>query len=291
MSRYSVFLNIQFEHEYYAENLNNSISVSPSSGSTELLKHAGLLGKYDNGRFSLFGNEKSTDYLLAYLADWLENAPDDASEPTLMFMLRAIDAYLYNATENMPTPNNHYWFVSNCTMHENTPNALFDSVSLDQSQHLPWSESKRASVSEEARDISSIIALVEVSLFKLLDALSAQTFLDFRIKIAARKTYWQYWFYSQHEAVLTLQIQDLGGEVSFIQDGNKTFNNQEFTGFISDRLISLRQDPQQHFQLNLIKNNEQHLVINQLPSASAQTVQVKRVNSELTLVSEMFIYL
>lgn len=260
--RYNPFLTIEIDHPYFNGGNKAPISISPTIKTTHFFSRYGLLMKQAQGTIVLFA--PSTVPLVGLF----EKVVHDVEMHFLDFEMRPEDPFYSNYT-NLPKPS----YV--CSIYSTAR-------TLDQIEH------ESIDLFPEFKAVQSFdsIGKIHIELIVLIRILKTNKAAKFIPKMEARSTLWQYNIitriaFNELAIVSDSDVQFSEPTEVLLQDGVKACQ------FASKVLIPCRAIPEYSFRLS--QNGS--LIINELPSPSLGSIEIRLIDSVPIAYSPIFVYL
>lgn len=265
MSAYRSLLSVSVRHDFFVSPEDCGLHFVPTAGTADWLRRSRCLVRAEAGRLRVLHDG----------SPWADGDADHGV--TLDFLIHATDPLIHNVTEDLPADAGLV--------------AQFDSSSDAPAEGgAPETLQRSGDRSRPGLPLGAAPPCMAVTLrLRLPDLVAGRHWL---LPLAARRTTWKYLFTGPWTQQ-AMEVIDLAGKITFERAEDETLADGTRAVAIRSRSrIAIGERAAYQFQLRRTARarNQDPVLVDRLPLASAQQFALERRGSESALVSEILVH-
>jgi hypothetical protein len=265
MSAYRSLLSVSVRHDFFVGPAGCGLHFVPTAKAADWLRRSGCLVRAEVGRVLVLHDG----------SPWSDRGA--AQGVTLDFLIHATDPLIHNVTEDLPAD------ASLVAHFDSSPDVAAEGGAVETLR-------RSADRSRPGLPLGAALPCMAVTLrLRPADLVTGRHWL---LPLAARRTTWKYLFAGPWTNQ-TMEVVDLAGEITFERAEDETLTDGTLAVAIRSRSrIAIGERAVYQFQLRRTARarNEDPVLVDRLPLASAHQFALERRGSESALVSEILVH-
>ncbi len=288
MGAYSLLFSLDVEHEFFAAGRVADLEFVATSGSTRLMRNAGLLLRSAPNGVSVFFDQDDNDALRLYASD--------PTEPLrLAFKVYARDADFNHYTAPIGGRDEAILYFDNraAQVEEGGKQRLHAGEHATEQDALIWSSPALQGLLDHSdqRVPPAFVVAISVTARRGRGAEwhYAPAGVHYCIKFAARRTYWKYYFIGNVND-RDFYITDLEDKLRFDDIGEAALSDSRTARvFRSQKAVPLRSRFEHRLQLREQGPGNGKVIMKRLPVATPDQIDRDIIQGEEVVVSEIYV--